>query len=71
MKTFVDNVCRQVIERHIACKVRNVFTPADILKFSDEEVKRIASEPRNKEERRRELKDLEKILQESLEELTG
>lgn len=69
MKTFVDNVCRQVVERHIACNARSLFTPTNILKFSDAEVEQIASETRTKQERRKHLRALEGNLQESLSEL--
>jgi hypothetical protein len=48
MKTFVDNVCRQVIERHIVGKLDRVFFPTSVLQFSDEDVERIASEPTSK-----------------------
>ncbi|EGC41831.1 dynamin family protein [Histoplasma capsulatum var. duboisii H88] len=69
MKTFVDNVCRQVVERHIVRNLRHLFTPTDVLAFSDEEVELIASEPNSRQDRRKELKILEKHLEESLFEL--
>lgn len=71
MKTFVDNVCRQVVERHIMCKLRDVFTPTGVLEFSNQEVEQIASETSSKQERRKELRVLEKALQESLLELSA
>ncbi|EER36379.1 dynamin GTPase [Histoplasma capsulatum H143] len=69
MKTFVDNVCRQVVERHIVRNLRHLFTPTDVLAFSDEEVELIASEPNSRQDRRKELKILEKHLEESFFEL--
>ncbi|EEH40547.2 hypothetical protein PAAG_09000 [Paracoccidioides lutzii Pb01] len=69
MKTFVDNVCRQIMERHIVRNLRHLFTPTDVLAFSDEEVELIASEPNSRQDRRKELKILEKHLEESFFEL--
>ncbi|PVH68616.1 hypothetical protein DL98DRAFT_440849, partial [Cadophora sp. DSE1049] len=34
---FVDNVCCQVIERHVLCNLPDVFSPPMIMSFSDEE----------------------------------
>ncbi|KFY61302.1 hypothetical protein V496_05072 [Pseudogymnoascus sp. VKM F-4515 (FW-2607)] len=45
LKTFVDNVCRQVIERHILSNLSNVFSPTTVMSFLDKELLRIASEP--------------------------
>lgn len=71
MKTFVDNVCRQVVERHIMCKLRDVFTPTGVLKFLNHEVDLIASETSSKQEKRKELRILENSLRESLLELSA
>lgn len=71
MKTFVDNVCRQVIERHIISKLPNIFHPTAVVQFSDEDVERIAMEQKSTIERRRELKTLVKILNEGLNDLRG
>ncbi len=71
MKTFVDNVCRQVIERHILCSVPNVFSPPAIMSFSDEELTRIASEPESRLRRRKALVSLEQGLRDSLLHLQG
>ncbi|QKX57599.1 uncharacterized protein TRUGW13939_04717 [Talaromyces rugulosus] len=65
-KTFVDNVCRQVIERHIVRRLPSIFDPTVVLKMSDEEVQRIAAEPTDKLERRKELTALVDALQQSL-----
>lgn len=69
MKTFVDNVCRQVVERHIMKKLPSIFEPSTVVGFSDEEVARIAAEPDRNISRRKELQDLFKALQNSLDEL--
>ncbi|OAT10617.1 hypothetical protein BDBG_17389 [Blastomyces gilchristii SLH14081] len=69
MKTFVDNVCRQVVEHHIVRNLRHLFTPTDVLAFSDEKVELITSEPNSRQDRRKELKILEKHLEESFFEL--
>ncbi|KFZ20776.1 hypothetical protein V502_02980 [Pseudogymnoascus sp. VKM F-4520 (FW-2644)] len=45
LKTFVDNVCRQVIERHILSNLPEVFSPTTVMSFSDDELLRVASEP--------------------------
>lgn len=71
MKTFVDNVCRQVVEHHLLRNLHSSFTPTTVLGFSDEELKRIASEPASRRERRRELRALQTIMQESSVELEG
>lgn len=66
MKTFVDNVCRQVIERHIVRKLPSIFDPMVVFKMSDEEVQRIAAEPTDKLETRKELTVLVDSLEQSL-----
>ncbi|KAK9578591.1 hypothetical protein V6Z92_009264 [Aspergillus fumigatus] len=38
MKTFVDNVCRQVIKRHILTNLATVFNPMTVSGFSDEDL---------------------------------
>lgn len=69
MKTFVDNVCRQVIERHLVRNLQSIFTPEMVLQFNPENVSSIASEPDSRQDRRKELKVLESGLRESLFEL--
>ncbi|KAI1915898.1 hypothetical protein LOZ65_005351 [Ophidiomyces ophidiicola] len=69
MKTFVDNVCRQVIERHIVSKLPNVFNPTTVLSLTDKELQKIAAEPGSKTERRKELTHLVSMLKESLDDL--
>lgn len=57
MKTFVDNVCRQVIERHIMRKLPSILEPSTILRLSDEEIAQIAMEPEARVNRRKELQN--------------
>ncbi|KAL6229069.1 P-loop containing nucleoside triphosphate hydrolase protein [Aspergillus navahoensis] len=44
MKTFVDNVCRQVIERHIVAKLPAVFEPVLVSGYEDDDLLRMAAE---------------------------
>lgn len=69
MKTFVDNVCRQVIERHVLSQLPMLFCPKTVSGFGDEELLRIGSEPENHRARRAELDSLAKTLQQSLDDL--
>lgn len=55
MKTFVDNVFRQVVERHLLCDLPDVFSPPTVMIFSDEELIQIASEPEMQQRRRETL----------------
>jgi len=69
MKTFVDNVCRQVIERHLLAELSQVFCPTTVARLSDVDIARFAAEPKKKIQRRGELKALAQGLQNSLEEV--
>ncbi|KAL6810068.1 P-loop containing nucleoside triphosphate hydrolase protein [Trichoderma sp. SZMC 28015] len=44
MKTFVDNVARQVIERHVIAPLPNAFSPNSVSQLSEEDLLRIGSE---------------------------
>jgi hypothetical protein len=66
MKTFVDNVCRQVIERHILSSLPDTFAPPTMIDFSDEDLHRIASEPQKQKEQRATLCTLAQGLRDSL-----
>ncbi|OMP85166.1 Interferon-induced GTP-binding protein Mx [Diplodia seriata] len=68
-KTFVDNVCRQVVERHILSQLPNILSPTVVSEFSDEALVRIASEPQTQKERRARLQKLAQGLRDSLIEL--
>jgi hypothetical protein len=69
MKTFVDNTCRQVVERHLLSGLATAFDPIRVGKLSDDEVIGIAAETISVRDRRAELEVLSKALQESLIEL--
>lgn len=69
MKTFVDNVCRQVIERHLMSKLPTIFSPTSVLEMTDLEITRIAGEPADRARRRNELMGMIQTLSESLEDL--
>ncbi|KAJ6785558.1 hypothetical protein PWT90_06970 [Aphanocladium album] len=55
MKTFVDNVARQVIERHIMSPLPEAFGPRSVSSLSNEELWRIGSEPQAQSVRRSKL----------------
>ncbi|KAK1725721.1 vacuolar sorting protein VPS1 [Colletotrichum acutatum] len=69
MKTFVDNVCRQVIERHILAPLPEIFYPTTVSQFSDDELLRIGSEPEKEIARRQSLEASAQGLRSSLIEL--
>lgn len=69
MKTFVDNVCRQVVERHIIKNLPSVFDSSTVLKLTDEEIQRIAGESESNIRRRKELQELVDALHMSLDHL--
>lgn len=62
MKTFVDNVCRQVIERHLLRNLPGVFCPERVASMSDETLKAIGSETQDNKERRKQLRELHDAL---------
>ncbi|KAH7189934.1 hypothetical protein DER44DRAFT_615123, partial [Fusarium oxysporum] len=45
MKTFVDNVVRQAIERHIISSLPAAFCPNSVSQMSDEALSNIGSKP--------------------------
>ncbi|KAK4966456.1 hypothetical protein LTR42_011621 [Elasticomyces elasticus] len=55
-KTFVDNVCRQVIERHLLRSLPMMFSPETVASYSDEEMKQIAGEGESTISKRRQLR---------------
>ncbi|KAK5017524.1 hypothetical protein LTR16_000589 [Cryomyces antarcticus] len=69
MKTFVDNVCRQVVERHLLRTLPDLFCPEIVALFSDEELRRIAAESSDNIEKRQQLRELHKSLGDSLQDL--
>ena len=66
MKTFVDNVCRQVIERHIVSDLPDLFSPMIVMELSDQDLVRIAAEPPQQKEERAALSELAQNLRDSL-----
>ncbi|KAK3696625.1 hypothetical protein LTR37_017878 [Vermiconidia calcicola] len=54
-KTFIDNVCRQVIERHLLRNLPEIFSPQRIAGLDDEELQRIAGERVDIVEKRKQL----------------
>lgn len=69
MKTFVDNVCRQVIERHILAKLPAVFSPMTVATISDEGLVDLAAESSKLSRRRAEALQLQEALEDSLRDL--
>ncbi|KAI1411202.1 putative dynamin GTPase [Hypoxylon sp. FL1857] len=66
MNTFVDNVCRQVIERHLMSGLPSIFCPQTVAGLSDEELMRIGSESQEKQDRRAQLEATAQSLRKSL-----
>lgn len=71
MKTFVDNVCRQVIERHLLAELSQIFCPTTVAQLSDIEIAEFAAEPKKNIQRRGELRALAQGLQNSLLEINN
>jgi hypothetical protein len=66
---FVDNVCKQVVERHLIRNMPKVFQPESIILLSDVDLRRIAAEPFDNTEKRQELRLLLENLKHSLNDL--
>lgn len=69
MKTFIDNVCRQVIERHLLNGLVKVFDPVCVSQLSEDELLEVAAETAEVRDCRNELEALRQALKESLLEL--
>lgn len=69
MKTFVDNICRQVIERHLLRDLTTVFDPVSVGLLTEDELVEVAAETVQVRDRRNELDALRKTLRETLAEL--
>ncbi len=69
LKTFVDNVCRQVIERHLLKGLPSIFCPENVAAFDDEQLQRIATEVPGNVERRKQLCELNRDVGLSLQDL--
>lgn len=70
MKTFVDNVCRQVVERHVLATLADVFDPTVVSGYSDEKLLSLAAESPRTNRRRVEALQLQHSLEQSLKELS-
>ncbi|KAL7812134.1 P-loop containing nucleoside triphosphate hydrolase protein [Trichoderma aethiopicum] len=70
MKTFVDNVARQVIERHIIAPLPDAFCPSSVSDLSKEDLIRIGAESKEQIERRKMLAAQVQGLKKSLNELS-
>ncbi|KAK8104425.1 dynamin GTPase [Apiospora kogelbergensis] len=69
LKTFVDNVCRQVIERHILVRLPEIFSPSMIAQLPDEEILHLGSESKSHKRKREGLLEKQRMLKTSLEDL--
>lgn len=43
-KSFVDNVCRQCVERHLLRSLPKMFSPQEVAGYPDDKLQRIAGE---------------------------
>ncbi|GIZ48190.1 hypothetical protein CKM354_001126100 [Cercospora kikuchii] len=68
-KTFVDNLCRQAIERHLLRDLPSVFSPQKVAACSDEELRFLAGESKEAIEKRERLLRFHAVLEECLLEL--
>ncbi len=66
LKTFVDNVCWQVVERHLLRELLLIFCPETVASFEDGDLKRIAAELPGNIKKRKSLQELYKNLRDSL-----
>ncbi|GES64914.1 dynamin family protein [Aspergillus terreus] len=69
MKTFVDNVCRQVIERHILAKLPDAFNPMVVSTYAEEDLVRLGGESAQDRDGRHKARQLQQALQKSLRDL--
>lgn len=69
MKTFVDNVCRQVIERHIIAKLPAAFLPVLVRQYEMDDLLQKAAESLKVILHRDEARHFQEALEKSLEDL--
>ena len=69
MKTFVDNVSRQVIERHLLGTLPAIFCPESVASYDDQALEGIAAESPANVEKRKQLRALHQNLGDSLQDL--
>jgi len=65
----VDNVCRQVIERHLVRNLSKIFSPDKVAALTDEELRRIAVESSERVAKRTQLRELYENLKECFHDL--
>jgi hypothetical protein len=63
LKTFIDNVAVQVVERHVDNELERIFSPMVVMQMSGEEISAIASEPPNISRQREHLLERKKALE--------
>jgi hypothetical protein len=66
LRTFIDNVTIQVIERHIVHGLEGIFSPLTVANMDEEEICGIASEPMSISRQRQYLEGRKKMLKEGL-----
>ncbi|TRX91608.1 hypothetical protein FHL15_007390 [Xylaria flabelliformis] len=66
-KTFVANVTTQVVERHIMKKLKEIFSPLNIINLPESKIESIVSEPSSTKRQRLFLQDRIKRLEEGQE----
>ncbi|KAK0886917.1 hypothetical protein LTR02_017711 [Friedmanniomyces endolithicus] len=69
LKTFVDNVCRQVIERHLLANLSDLLSPREVAGYADDELTRIAGERPDVAMKRRQWQEQLEIFQAGLKDL--
>ncbi|KAI1388975.1 putative dynamin GTPase [Hypoxylon trugodes] len=69
LSTFIDNVCRQVVERHLLSALPSIFSPQGITELSEEELFRISSETVAQRDRRAQLESTVNSLRKNLADL--
>ncbi|OQN96115.1 hypothetical protein B0A48_18361 [Cryoendolithus antarcticus] len=69
LKSFVDNVCKQVVERHLLRDLQDIFSPKTVAMYTDEELERIAGEKPDVMDTRKELREQLHNLKAGLEDL--
>ena len=67
----MDNVCRQVIERHILAKLADAFSPMTVSLYSEEELISLAIESPQICHLRSDARQLQAALEQSLRDLAG
>lgn len=68
-KTFVDNVCKQIIERHLLRPLPDLFSPEVVAAYTEADLGRIAAESERAIAERKHLLSLHKGLMKPLAEL--